>query len=268
MLRFISLGSGSSGNCYLLCTSDDILMLDAGIDVRLLRQYFDCYGINADHIHNLLITHDHIDHIKAVGTVSNTWHVDVYATAKVHHAIDANKRLSAKVDAQHVRHIKHNNAFTLGAFTITPFAVPHDSHGNTGYRIEHGDTVFALVTDVGHITPTIVKHLQGVQHLVVEANYDPQMLMKGRYPYFLKQRITGPDGHLSNGETAQLIGQCISPALEHLWLCHLSEENNLSELAVNCINESIAQMKVKKHPKLHIIPLNRQKPTGFFEIKT
>lgn len=266
MLEFLSLGSGSSGNCYLLRTDDDTLMIDAGIDLRLLRQYFDRYGINADHIHHLLITHDHIDHVKAIGPVSRACHAEVYATAKVHHAIESNKRLSEKIDASLVRHIEHEHTLQLGDFSVTPFSVPHDSHGNTGYRIACQGTTVGIATDVGHATPTIVKHLQGVEHLVVEANYDPQMLLRGKYPYFLKQRITGPDGHLSNSEAARLIGQCSSVHLRHVWLCHLSEENNHPEVARNTVEKYIAEQHVALHPQCTITTLSRRKPTGFFEI--
>ncbi len=266
MLKFISFGSGSSGNCYLLCADDNILMIDAGIDLRKLRTYFDNYGINATHIHNLLLTHDHIDHVKAAGAISQTWHIDVHATSKVHNAIDNNRRLSAKINTPHVHHIRHNIPFDLGAFHITPFDVPHDSHTNTGYRIEYEGSVFCLVTDIGHITPTIIEHLQGVEHLVVEANYDPQMLLHGRYPYFLKQRITGPTGHLSNNETARLIGECCSAKLRNVWLCHLSEENNTPETALTTVKDMLQNNAFQKYPNMTIRALYRQKPTGFFEI--
>lgn len=264
MLRFLSLGSGSSGNCYLLCDDNDILMIDAGIELRKLKKYFDEYGINATHIHYILLTHDHIDHVKAVGSVSREWHIDVYATKKVHNAITNNKRLTHPIEDTHIRHLTQEEPFTLGTFHITPFAVPHDSHTNTGYRITHGDTVFAFVTDIGEITNTIIKHLQGVQHLAVEANYDPHMLLKGKYPFFLKRRIAGPTGHLSNKESAQLITECLSADLQNVWLCHLSEENNHPDKALQTIQQYIDNQAVIKHPDLLITPLNRQKPSGFF----
>lgn len=266
MLQFISFGSGSSGNCYLLRDDEQAIVVDSGIEYRQIRQYLDSYGINADGIHDILITHDHIDHTRSVGRLSNEWHATVHATRQTHHAIESNTRLTHKIATANISHITHGKAFRIGSFHITPFPVPHDSHTNTGYRIEHPQGVFAIATDIGHVTTTVTDYLKGAQHIVAEANYDPHMLIAGRYPYFLKRRIAGPEGHLSNAECAQMIAQVNTENLQNVWLCHLSEENNTPDIATHTVRQYLKQKNIAVDTQFTLTALNREKPTGLFTL--
>jgi phosphoribosyl 1,2-cyclic phosphodiesterase len=176
-----------------------------------------------------------------------------------------NPFLSKKIRPQELKIITHLSPFQIGPFTITAFPVPHDSYGNNGYIISYKDVVFCLITDIGHITPEIEEAVSKSTHLVVESNYDHQMLETGPYPMRLKKRIEGPYGHLSNAETAQLLANYLSPELiQRVWLCHLSEENNKPELASQTCLSALQNL-----PKLnHIIPqpLPRRQPTGVIEL--
>ena len=136
MLRFISFGSGSSGNCYYLYTENDGLMIDAGVGVRALKKYFRDYGLNLSHLHHLLITHDHADHIKCVGSISHDLLLPVYATEQVHQGIDRNYCVTRKVSAADRRLVEPGITMTLGDFTVTPFSVPHDSSDNVGFMVQ------------------------------------------------------------------------------------------------------------------------------------
>ena len=152
MLKFISFGSGSSGNCYYLYTETDGLLIDAGIGVRTLKKHFKNYGLQMTNVHHLLITHDHADHIKSVGSISNDYSVNVYTTNSVHNGIENNYCVRKKINNGCVKVIEKDKPFTLGEFRVTPFEVPHDSTDNVGYKIEHDGVTFVLMTDIGHIT--------------------------------------------------------------------------------------------------------------------
>ena len=145
MLRFISFGSGSSGNCYYLYTETDSLIIDAGVGIRSLKKYFRDYGLDIYKVHRILITHDHADHIKCVGSLSHDYQLPVFATRTVHEGIDRNFCVVRKVGAELRHYVEPGVTVQLGEFAVTPFTVPHDSSDNVGYMIE----VHSLVFDDG-----------------------------------------------------------------------------------------------------------------------
>ncbi len=230
-MKFISLGSGSSGNSYLLRNDDCSILIDAGISARTMRKHFKDLGVGLDEIKAIFITHDHADHIKALGVFVNDMKIPLYATEEVHRGINRNHCLSTKIATEHVRIIHKGEPVSIGDIQVTPFAVPHDSNDCVGYTVVHGDVSFCLITDAGHVTPCIEENVSKANYLVLEANHDEDMLMMGPYSAYLKGRIRGDRGHLSNKTAAELLTRCASPALRHVWLCHLSEENNHPELA-------------------------------------
>lgn len=264
MLKFISFGSGSSGNCYLLYTGNDALMIDAGVGVRTLKKHFRDYGLSLSQVHHLLITHDHADHIKCVGSISNDLHLPVYATAPVHQGIDRNYCVSRKVDVADRHFIVVGQRMVIGDFAVTPFAVPHDSSDNVGYMIETEDVTFCIITDAGHITDDMAKYITKANYLVIEANHDLEMLMAGPYPAHLKERISNGTGHLSNSACGEAIAQHMSENLHHVWLCHLSEENNHPELARKTVEATLRSYGIIAGKDLQLDVLKRTMPTGIF----
>lgn len=231
MFQFICLGSGSSGNCYCLFTNNDGLMIDAGLGIRNIKRSFKEQGLSLSRIHHILITHDHADHIKAVGALSNDYHIPVYTTAEVHAGIDRNFCVRRKIDVALRHNLLKGEVAQIGDFTVISFHVPHDSSDCVGYRIEYQGVVFALMTDIGHITEEMKSIISQTHYLVIEANHDEDMLKQGPYPDYLKRRILSPNGHLLNKECAQAIAENMGEHLKHVWLCHLSQENNHPELA-------------------------------------
>lgn len=242
MLNFISLGSGSSGNCYLLYTDNDCLMIDCGVGVRLLKKHLKQYSLSLQMVKNIILTHDHADHVKAVGALSVDQNIPVYATEKVHAGVEKNWAVHKKVPADMVKTIKKNEQIQVGSFLITPFDVPHDSLDCVGYMIEAEGIKFVLVTDCGHVTDEILQFISQANYLVLEANHEPEKLMAGPYPAHLKSRIMGGNGHLSNEACANALVSAATPALKHVWLCHLSDENNHPELARKTI-EAVLRSK-------------------------
>ena len=267
MLKFISMGSGSSGNCYYLESEDDALLIDAGVGVRGLKKHFRDYGLSLSRVHHILITHDHADHIKSVGSLSNDQHLPVYATRIVHEGIDRNYCVAKKVAADLRRYVEPGVPLQVGTFVVTPFTVPHDSSDNVGYEIVAGDVVFCIITDVGRITDEIAFRIGRAHYLVIEANHDVEMLMSGPYPQYLKTRIVSGSGHLNNTLCGEAIANNMREHLRHVWLCHLSEENNHPELARKTVEAVLRSYGIIVGKDLQLDVLKRTMPTGIFELE-
>ena len=263
-LRFLSLASGSSGNCYYLGTSSYGILVDAGIGVRQIKKVLKEHGIAFEKIHAVLITHDHADHIKSVGYLGEALNIPVYATELVHAGI-RRSRYVEEVLIQSRRVVEKENPVSIRDFKITAFEVPHDSSDNVGYLIEYGDQAFVVVTDVGHITDTVKHYVCRANHLVIEANYDEEMLMSGTYPAFLKERVSSKSGHLSNRDAAEFLAANYTPTLKNIWLCHLSRDNNHPELAYKTVDFRLFQEGIRVGKDVSLVALKRMTPSDMYE---
>lgn len=267
MLNFISFGSGSSGNCYYLYTQNSGLLIDVGVGTRSLKKAFHDYGLRfVDGFDGILVTHDHADHIKSVGSLSKKFNLPVYATETVHAGMDRNYCMRCKLAHSNRMKVVKGQSFNVGDFSITPFNVPHDSSDNVGYLIEADGVVFCLLTDVGTITDEMKSLISRANYLVIEANYDPQMLETGPYPRYLKDRIKNGHGHLSNTQCAQALAENFTHTLKHVWLCHLSQENNKPELALNTISQTLEMTGIRVGEDVKVEVLRRTLPTGIFSL--
>ena len=266
MLKFISFGSGSSGNCYFLYTENDGLLIDVGVGIRTLKKHFRDYGLSLAQVKHLLITHDHADHIKSVGSMSHEYHLPVYATKAVHQGIDRNYCVQRKVADDLRRHVVVGTPMQLGDFKVTAFSVPHDASDNVGYMIEACGVTFCLMTDIGSVTDEMKEYIGKAQYLVIEANHDVEMLMQGPYPQHLKVRIQSETGHLNNAACGEAIAQNMQEHLRQVWLCHLSEENNHPELARKTVESVLRSYGRVAGKDLQVEVLKRTMPTGIFEL--
>lgn len=236
-LRFLSLSSGSSGNCYWLGSDRYGILIDVGVARTTIEKLLPQYGISVSQIRAIFVTHEHTDHAKAVAAFSERHAVPVYALPCVHEGMDRNFRLKQKVDLASRRKLELEQTVRLPdtELRITPFAVPHDSKGNVGYYIEagEGDGVvrFCLATDVGEVTDTVRDYVCRADHIVIESNYDAEMLANGTYAPHLKARVAGNKGHMSNEACAAFLSEVYRPGMQHIFLCHLSANNNLPERA-------------------------------------
>ena len=170
-IYFMSLSSGSSGNCYYLGTDEHAILIDAGIPVKQIKGYLKDVGIPFEKIMAVFVTHDHADHIKALGNLGEKCAIPVYATRDTHSGINNNYCMTEKLSSS-VRYVEKEVPFQFHDFLITPFEVPHDGTDNVGYRIEVDGKVFCFVTDLGHITETASKYILQANYLIMEANYD------------------------------------------------------------------------------------------------
>ncbi|MBQ9230877.1 MAG: MBL fold metallo-hydrolase [Prevotella sp.] len=267
MLKFISFGSGSSGNCYMLMTPTDGLLIDIGVGIRGLKKDFRDYGLSLSQVHHVLVTHDHADHIKSVGSFSKDYHVLVYATAKVHEGINKNYCVQQKVPQELKRYVEKGETVRIGEFMVTPFSVPHDSSDNVGYMIEAEGVVFCVITDAGYVTDEMKPYISKANYLVIEANHDEEMVNNGPYPQFLKDRILSQTGHLSNRSCGLALVENMTEDLRYVWLCHLSEENNHPELARKTVESVLRDYGIIVGVDLKMEVLKRTTPTGIFELE-
>ena len=252
------LSSGSSGNCYYLGDEAGGFLIDAGIPIRTITKTLKSEGIPLDGgtIHGVIVTHDHADHIRTVGIIGGVYHLPVYATRLVHDSIAHSRFVQDPIGASR-RDIKIHEPFTVAGFTIEPFPVPHDSAENVGYHITKGDFRFTLDTDVGHVTDDIAHYIGRANHVVLEANYDTEMLRTGSYPEFLKGRVSSPQGHLSNDEAAELLASVYHPGMKNVWLCHLSKDNNHPELCWKTVEQRLFAEGIRVGKDLSLTALKR-----------
>ncbi len=266
MFRFISFGSGSSGNCYCIFADCGGLIIDAGIGERELKKRFDMYGLSFSKIKAILVTHAHADHAKSVGSISHKYNLPVYATRETHRGIEENRVISRKIQNASRRYITVGEPFGIDDFVIDAVSVPHDMKGNVGYRIKFGGTTFVLVTDVGCVTNDIAQFISSANYLVLEANHDIEMLTNGRYPNYLKRRILSEEGHLSNENCGKALLANATPDLKKVWLCHLSNDNNTPELALETVERVLRDGGVIPGENFELEILKRKEPCGFYEL--
>lgn len=263
-LVFFSLASGSSGNCYYLGTPEYGLLIDAGISIRTIKKVLKDRAIDLSQIMAVLVTHDHADHIKTVGYLGEKLNIPVYSTEGVHQGIAKSRYVEETLIASK-RIIQKEVPFQIKDFTITAFQVPHDSTDSVGYYIELGEHKFTIATDVGHITETVGKYIAKANHLVLEANYDEEMLRFGNYPQFLKERVASPTGHLSNKEAAEYLATHYRPELKNIWLCHLSRDNNHPELAYKTVDIRLFDEGIRVGKDVSLVALKRTTPSDVYE---
>ena len=231
-LSFVSLSSGSCGNCGLLTYGDHTIIIDAGIGIRKFQKHLEQLAINPKQILGIFITHDHNDHTRAAARLAHKFQWPIYASPAVVRSLLYHRMASAELSA-YMKRIEIGGEVELGEMRVRTFEVPHDATENVGFAIDTPVGRFTFVTDIGQVTPTIVEEVGAADFLVFESNYDREMLQNGSYSFQLKERITSGIGHLSNHESARVLSQHVSDRLRFLALCHLSGENNTPELALN-----------------------------------
>ena len=265
--RFISLASGSSGNCYYLGTEHYGVLVDAGISVRTIRKTLRDVGITMESIMAVLVTHDHADHIKAVGGLGEKLGIPIYATRLVHMGINRSYCVTGELTTS-VRYLEKHQPLHIGDIEIESFGVPHDGTDNEGYCISMGEgKVFTFMTDLGEITPEVAQFARRANYLIIEANYDAEMLRTGRYPQYLKERIASRTGHMCNTDTARFLAENFSPHLRHIWLCHLSKDNNHPELAYKTVELALRERGIVAGRDVGLKALGRTTPSPLYEFE-
>lgn len=264
MLKFMSLSSGSCGNCYYLGTGTDGIIIDAGVSLRRLKKTLIENGLDMDSFSAVLVTHDHLDHIRHLGSFCKKLSRPVYTTDVIHGAL-ARHTFTAPTITPCRRILDAGQWNEVAGMQVRYFIVPHDATQTVGYAVKVNGRMFVIMTDVGRMTDEAVEFARQADAVVVESNYDMDMLMGGPYTYELKMRIVQGCGHLSNDECASAIKRFWHPGLKNIFLCHLSENNNTRELAYKCTADALREIGVEKGTvALRCLP--RQYPSPMFDL--
>lgn len=262
-LIFRCFASGSSGNCYYLGTRESGVLIDAGISARLIQKHLRGMGLDFRNIKGVLVTHDHADHIRAVGTLGERVHLPIYTTAEIHEGIDRNYGVKEKLRTSR-RYFEKEQEWELDGMRINTFGISHDSTDCLGYAIDYLGQRFVIVTDCGSPNELMEQYVHTANHLVIEANHDEHLLLNGAYPTFLKERILSPRGHQSNLTCAEVLVRNYHNGLHNIWLCHLSHENNDPEVAYNTVAEHLRDIDVVPGRDVYLATLERLSPTPVY----
>ena len=230
-MRFISFGSGSSGNCSYVGTETSGILVDAGVDVDKVFATLAQNGVMPSMVKGLCLTHDHGDHIRYAYKISRKYkHIRIYCTPRVLNGILRRHNISRRIK-DYQEPIFKEIPFTLAGMKITAFEVSHDGSDNAGFMIEYDDNKFVLATDLGCISDRADFYMKQANYLMIESNYDAGMLDKGTYPEYLKNRIRAANGNLDNKIASSFVADNYSSELKYIFLCHLSHDNNTPEIA-------------------------------------
>jgi len=267
-VKFKSLSSGTCGNCYFIGIfgedghCEEGVLIDAGVSPRRLKKELMADGIGMDDFSCILVTHDHMDHVRSLGSFCKHIHKNVWATSVLHSAL-ARHSMCCEWIGSYSRTLETGwNDVVPGRIRVRWFEVPHDATQTVGYAILLDDYRFVIMTDIGRMTEEAMTLARQADTVVIESNYDTYMLEHGPYPRELQDRIRDGHGHLSNVECAEAIRLFRHPGLKNVFLCHLSDHNNTPELAYKTCKPSLAD----DFGTVRLAPLPRQTASPLFNL--
>ena len=255
-MRLAILSSGSSGNATIIQTSSTTILLDAGITCAQVRRRLDTIGLEGTMPNAILLTHAHGDHTSGLEVICGK-HPGLTCYANV---LTANALYGKEIP---FLIFEDGAPFELGDILVTPIPVPHDAPGTVGYRLESNGKALLYLSDLGCIGPAVRAHAEQVDLIAVESNHDPRLLQASARPDFLKQRIAGRFGHLSNGDAAEFVRSCASPRLRHLVLLHLSHACNSPELARETMSSCLREIN---RPDITLTIATPETPTPIIQL--
>lgn len=251
-LFIASIASGSNGNCYYVGTAAEAVLVDVGISCREVEKRMKAIGLDIASVKAIFVSHEHSDHISGLPMLSNKHSIPVYITP----GTQRNGRFSLRREL--VRSFTADEPVAIGSLLITPFSKKHDAADPYSFTVAGKRLRVGVITDVGTACANVVSHFSQCHAVFLESNYDREMLDKGNYPYYLKNRIRGGQGHLSNEEALQLFNDHRAPFLSHLVLSHLSKNNNCPTLVEDLFRTHASGVSITVAP--------RYAPTPVFEI--
>jgi phosphoribosyl 1,2-cyclic phosphodiesterase len=227
-MKLISLQSGSNGNCVYVEANGVKLLIDAGITGSLVQERLALHGRAAEGVDAVLISHDHVDHCRSMGVLNRAFGLPIYATAKTY---EAAKRFALGEIAD-LRHFRSGETVKIGNVMVETIRTPHDAEDGVIFVVDDGKHRLGIMTDLGHVFDGLGDVVASLDAVLIESNYDPDMLANCARPEWLKKRISGPEGHISNVEAAELLLASASKRMQWACLGHLSEDNNTPRLAL------------------------------------
>jgi phosphoribosyl 1,2-cyclic phosphodiesterase len=249
LIKFCSLVSGSAGNSYVFSDGLQPFLVDAGLSGKQIELRLEEIDIDPRTLSGILITHEHIDHIKGAGILSRRYDLPVYANQGTWRAMEEK---IGKVAEKNRKTFKTNEVFPMGGLSIKPYKTSHDAAESVGFTVSAKHEKISIATDIGCMTPAILEEIMGSDLVVLEANHDVEVLKAGSYPYSLKRRILSDEGHLSNDAAGDCICYLVENHVENFILAHLSEENNFPELALSTIQGKLQERKLLGGKKINV----------------
>ena len=260
-MQFCPLCSGSSGNAAFLEAGGVRMLIDAGVTGKRMVELLHQIDIQAHTIDAILVTHEHSDHISGVGVLSRRFRIPVYANAE---CFEKMLPLIGPLSASSMRVFESDHEFYIKGVRVLPFSTPHDCAHPVGYAIGCEGKKVSIMTDVGHVTDAMLRAVAGSDLLLIEANHDVDMLRAGSYPYPLKMRILGGNGHLCNDDCGRALKKLHDQGVKNVLLGHLSNENNTPELALITVQSVLKEAGVLDDMFIRVA--DRYQPTGVFDI--
>lgn len=236
------LGSGSSGNATLVSDGEALVLIDGGFSGKEIARRMERRGFDPHQLSAVLVTHEHSDHIKSVHTLSNRYKIPLLCTEGTFAAALQEKKF---FDWQQ---LFSGRSLQIGRMTFHPITLPHDAADPVGFRVECDGRRLAHMTDFGYISGPVLESLRDCHTLIVEANHDPAMLMDGPYPWFLKQRIAGRHGHLSNDALFEALPDVLHDDVQHVVFAHMSQENNHPAKVKALMKQTLRRLGLNKIP--------------------
>lgn len=265
-MRLCSIASGSNGNCIYAGSSNTHILIDVGISGKKTELGLNTLGLSSCDLDGIFVTHEHVDHISGLGVMARKYGIPIYATAGTINAIFNTKSVGV-IDKALFHEIKADEKLKIKDLLIHPMRVSHDAAEPVAYRISNGKKRVGICTDLGIYNDYTVECLQGMDAVLLEANHDIKMLQVGPYPYYLKQRILGDRGHLSNENSGKLLSRILHDGMKNIILGHLSKENNLPELAYEAVRMEITMGENPYHANdFKIQVANRSEPSPIIQI--
>lgn len=237
-MKFCSLYSGSTGNSLFVQGNETKLLIDSGVSAKKIVEGLDSINVDIQDINAILITHEHIDHIRSAGTIAKKYNIPIYANLGTWNGIE-NEKTVIKIEER--KYFKIGEKFEIGELKIMPFSTSHDAMDSCGFSIEYDNSKISVATDLGEVTKEVMNNLKQSKFVLLEANYEPEVLRACSYPYSIKTRIAGIKGHLSNSEAGNTISKLVNSGLQNVMLGHLSKESNFPELAYNSVLNELTQ---------------------------
>lgn len=262
MLDFCSLYSGSSGNCLFVSTGKTKILVDCGTSLKKVQEGLIHIGEKIEDIDAIIVTHEHSDHVQSLGNASKKFDIPVFTNIET---LEAMPKQKEKIELHNQKLFEIGKEFKIGDLAINPFSIPHDAANPCGFNIYNNKSKLTVATDLGHMDNSLINHMKGSSFILLESNYDPEILKCSKYPFSLKQRISGPKGHLSNSTAGKTISELSNSDLKEVMLGHLSKENNFPELAYQTVVEELQSSNVDIND-LRLSIASRDNPSKIIKI--
>lgn len=263
-MKYLSLASGSSGNCHYIEKKETRILIDAGISGKAAEEALSFSGQDLSKVQAIFITHEHIDHIKGAGILSRRYDIPIYASSGTWEAIGGS---IGKIREKNCRIFEKDTAADFGDLRLFPFSTSHDAKDPCGFVFTDGICKLAIATDLGCLTPQVEQAVLSSDAVILEANHDVEMLKMGSYPYHLKRRVLSDCGHLSNETAGKFAVDLTCSGTKAILLAHLSGENNHPLLAYETVASHMKNALIDVQRDIRLSVLERGRPSKLLDLR-